>query len=315
MKPSEFTSKFHWMNGLSEYFRYTDQEDKYEPIFKALYHNNYYRKRDILLKLITRDGISFNTRTPEVIRAWINMLLNEHFDDIEVKPIWITGLLSMFSNDLFVERICRFINFFTFNDSTETMLPDLGDFLSRGQVKSKLWMTDELKQLIEGSLGTVVFYGGWHNFMAHFLYANFEVDKIYSLDIDTSVVDTCKTLYQEEYLNERFRPIAADVNKNTWGGKGKLTVVDATTQSPVFINGVSLVINTSCEHMDNQWFENLPEGTLVVLQTNDYFSNPQHLNCCKDLDDAKAKYPMSEFLYAGELDTQLYNRFMLIGIK
>ena len=49
MKHSEFTSKFHWLNGLSEYFRATGQEEKYEPVFKALYHQNYYRKRDIIM--------------------------------------------------------------------------------------------------------------------------------------------------------------------------------------------------------------------------------------------------------------------------
>lgn len=314
MKHSEFTEKFHWMNGLSEYFRYTGQEEKYEPIFKALYHNNYYRKRDILLKLITRDGLNINEKSPAVTRAWVNMLLNEHFDDIEVKPIWITGLLSEFSNDLFVERICRFINFFTVNDKTETMLPDLGDFLSRGQVKSKLWMVTELAKIVEGSLGTVVFYGGWHNFMAHFLYDNFDVDKIYSLDVDKNVLDTCITLYQEEHNADRFKSITCDVNKNTWNDK-KLAVLDITRQTTLYIPNVTMVINTSCEHMDNTWFEELPSGTMVVLQTNDYFSNPQHSNCCENLQAAKEKYPMETFLYAGELDTHLYNRFMLIGIK
>jgi hypothetical protein len=67
--------------------------------------------------------------------------------------------------------------------------------------------------------------------------------------------------------------------------------------------------------MNNEWFENIPTGKLVILQTNDYFDNPQHSNCCKDLEDAKAKYPMQDILYIGELDTQLYNRFMIIGIK
>jgi hypothetical protein len=81
------------------------------------------------------------------------------------------------------------------------------------------------------------------------------------------------------------------------------------------IDDINLVINTSCEHMDNTWFDKIPEGQLVLLQTNDYFENEQHSNCCKDLEDAKKKYPMQEVLYEGELDTQLYNRFMLIGYK
>jgi hypothetical protein len=78
---------------------------------------------------------------------------------------------------------------------------------------------------------------------------------------------------------------------------------------------IHCVINTSCEHMDNTWFENLPTGTFVVLHQNDYFDNPQHVNCCKDIEDVKRKYPMQEIYYEGSLDTFLYNRFMLIGVK
>ena len=76
-----------------------------------------------------------------------------------------------------------------------------------------------------------------------------------------------------------------------------------------------MVINTSCEHMDNTWYENLPAGTFVVLHQNDYFENEQHSNCCKDLEEVKSKYPMQNIFYQGELDTHLYNRFILIGIK
>jgi hypothetical protein len=328
MKHSEFTDKFHWMNGLSEYFRYTGQEEKYEPIFKALYHNNYYRKRDILWQMIKQDGIDLTDVPDELARAWVNMLLNEHFDDIEVKPELITSFLATYSGDPFVGRICSFIDYFLFDHDTSLLLPDLGDFLSRGQVKSKLWMADELKQIVDGPLGNVVFYGGWYNFMAHFLFSEFEVDKITSLDLDENVVNPCKQLYRAEVDQGRFQAIYSNVNNVNWNDK-KLSVCDFALEkkikqgeawfpadaSYIDIGNVNLLINTSCEHMDGTWFENLPDGQFVVLQTNDYFSNPQHVNCCRDLADAKNKYPMREILYAGELDTYLYNRFMLIGIK
>ena len=67
--------------------------------------------------------------------------------------------------------------------------------------------------------------------------------------------------------------------------------------------------------MYNTWYENLPEGTFVILHQNDYFNNEQHVNCCKDLQAVKDKYLMQNIFYEGELDTHLYNRFMLIGIK
>ena len=112
MKHSEFTKTFHWMNGLSEYFRATGQEEKYEPIFKALYHQNYYRKRDIIMNMMEGkyEGIE---KVPYALRrSWVNMLLNEHFDEIEVKAELITSLIATVSDDDFVNRICSFINYF-----------------------------------------------------------------------------------------------------------------------------------------------------------------------------------------------------------
>jgi hypothetical protein len=324
MKHSEFTQKFHWMNGLSEYFRFTGQEEKYEPVFKALYHQNYYRKRDIIMNFVEGNYYGIEEVPYELRRAWVNMLLHEHMDDVEVKTELITSLLATVADDEFVNRISKFIDYFLFDHQTEVLLPDLGDFLSRGQVKSKLWMVTELAKVIEGPLGSVVFYGGWYNFMAFFLFTMFDVDKVYSIDVDDSVIEPCKVLYRTEHEEGRFIPRTADVNNIKWkDNKMNFNNLadDATfklEQPGNFQHAdieANLVINTSCEHMNNKWFENIPTGKVVVLQTNDYFDNPQHSNCCKDLEEAKAKYPMQDILYIGELDTQLYNRFMIIGIK
>ena len=67
--------------------------------------------------------------------------------------------------------------------------------------------------------------------------------------------------------------------------------------------------------MDNEWHQRIPDGIPVVLQTNDYFSNEQHVNCCENLQAAIDKYPMSETFYTGEITTANYKRFMIIGKK
>ena len=323
MKHSDFTKKFHWLNGLSEYYRFTGQEEKFEPIFKALYHNNYHRKRDIIMNFIEDEYEGVKQNAPyELRRAWINVLLNEDMPDIEVKAQLITSLISTVANDEFVDRICHFIDYFIFNNETETLLPDLGDFLSRGQVKSKLWMVTELAKIIDnGKLGNVVFYGGWYNFLAYFFYQQFDVKRIISVDLDTDVIEPTKVLYQKE--QEKFTPIYADVNTIKWEGKNAfIPQKDWVERHPDYesyndyqLDKIDVVVNTSCEHMDNTWYENLPDGTFVILHQNDYFDNEQHVNCCKDVEDAKKKYPMQSVYYEGELDTYLYNRFMLIGVK
>ena len=63
-------------------------------------------------------------------------------------------------------------------------MSDMND-LSRGQVKSKLWLVSELAKVVDGPIGNVVFYGGWYNFIAHMLFAQFDVSKIWSLDLDS----------------------------------------------------------------------------------------------------------------------------------
>lgn len=311
MKHSEFTSKFHWLNGISEYFRATGQEEKYEPIFKALYHQNYYRKRDILHELMIKKYEGMDKVPDHLLRSWTNMLLNEHMDDVEVKTELITSLIATVSEDDFVDRIAKFIDYFTVDHNTDMLLPDLGDFLSRGQVKSKIWLATELAKCVEGKLGNVVFYGGWYNFVAYFLFSQFEVDKVYSIDTDPTVIQPTERLYRKEVNEGKFFAITHDVNKLKWNGNSMVYNVHHSEHE----EQVNMIVNTSCEHMNNEWYENLPNGTFVVLHTNDYFDNPQHSNCCKDLEEAKNKYPMQSIMYEGELDTELYNRFMLIGVK
>ena len=400
MKLSEFQETYHWMNGLSEYFKYTGQHERWEEIHKALYHDNWYRKRDVILELC-----SMRNSNPVHVKSWMNVLLHDKLEDFEIKPQLLATLLRKYmKEDEFLVNVCKFINYWSGENGEAADMPDINDFLSRGQVKSKLWMVSELANIIDGPLGNIVFYGGWYNFLAHFLFNQFDVSKIYSLDIDDKVAVPSKRLYPSQVASNRFIPVTTDVNKINWDNKTlrytdydlrdqqinrwmtkqeeALTVkrqeqIDTWLKKQeakyaheieakednirqgytskekiredifkdkdaviekfsvelreelfkdkdkllenkfgwVELDNINCVINTSCEHMDNTWYENLPIGTFVVLQTNDYFSNPQHSNCCKDLEEVKSKYPMQSISYEGELDTHLYNRFMLIGIK
>ena len=393
MKHSDFTEQYHWLCGLEEYYNHKGKGDRYQLVHKALYHDNWYRKRDIMVELYNMER-----NDPKHIKAWMNVIMHEHLTDIEIKPQLVATLLRKFmQEDPFLASVARFINYWSGENGEAAEMPDINDFLSRGQVKSKLWMIEELKKIVDGPLGNVVFYGGWYNFLAHMIYDELDAFRIYSLDLDENVIEPSKRLYPVEVEESRFIPFTTDVTKLQWRNKGlwyidyakrdqqitewlaeqeetlankRQTMIDAwlekqearyaaeieiqghtnkdkiredifrdkdkvieefsvTLREEIFKNkdevyenygwrkldDMNIVINTSCEHMDNSWFHNLPNGTLVVLQTNDYFSNEQHVNCCHGVEDAKSKYPMTEVLYEGELDTYLYKRFMLIGIK
>jgi hypothetical protein len=77
------------------------------------------------------------------------------------------------------------------------------------------------------------------------------------------------------------------------------------------------IINTSCEHIENfdKWYDKIPAGKILILQTNNYFDLPEHVNCSKTLEDFSKQTPMTKTLYQGELFLEKYSRYMRIGIK
>ena len=75
------------------------------------------------------------------------------------------------------------------------------------------------------------------------------------------------------------------------------------------------IINTSCEHIEKftEWFNSIPKGKLVALQTNNYFDLPEHVNCVKNLVEFKKQAPLSDIIFEGRLELEKYTRYMLIG--
>jgi hypothetical protein len=171
-----------------------------------------------------------------------------------------------------------------------------------------LWLVDELSNIIDNKrLGTVFLYGGWYATLGYFLFSNFEVDHLYNLEMDKE----CQVVANQfNHANaDNFTTLTADVSSIQYDSDGSTSICDIDSLNP------TVIVNTSCEHMSDEWFENLPTGQFVVLQTNNYFENPQHSNCVASLEDAKNKYKLQDVIYEGSLDTHLYTRYMLIGIK
>jgi len=88
---------------------------------------------------------------------------------------------------------------------------------------------------------------------------------------------------------------------------------DATKLDKEFYKKFKTVINASCEHMSDEWYYNIPDGTFVVLQSND-FDIPQHTNIVKNIQEMKEKYKM-KYIYSSTLQCTVYKRFTLAGIK
>ena len=67
--------------------------------------------------------------------------------------------------------------------------------------------------------------------------------------------------------------------------------------------------------MPDDWFDDVPEGCTVAIQTNDFHEITEHINTVNDLTELREKYIMSEIYYIGVRDCDRYNRFMIIGKK
>ena len=97
---------------------------------------------------------------------------------------------------------------------------------------------------------------------------------------------------------QRFRAVTADMYALDYGG-----------------GAPDLVVNTSCEHIADVrgWLDLLPAGTRVLLQSNDYFAEPTHVNCVASLEEFQAMAGLADMRFAGALPQKKYTRFMLIG--
>ncbi|MEC8173230.1 MAG: hypothetical protein VX090_07610, partial [Pseudomonadota bacterium] len=136
-----------------------------------------------------------------------------------------------------------------------------------------------------------------------------KVNHITSFDIDPSCALIADSLNADAVERRVFSTVTADILQLRY------------TEDSVQINDrrvsayPDLLINTSCEHLEDfdAWFRVMPQSTLLVLQSNDYFSEAEHVNCQPDLAAFQEQAPMRELIFAGELEFDKYTRFMLIG--
>lgn len=179
------------------------------------------------------------------------------------------------------------------------------DALSRNQVKSKLWLIEKLSQTnvvpksrsITDTGTTTLVVGGWVGmipFLASMLGKN--LDSVINVDIDKSVHSAARELNAGTHYS--FNNSVEDIR-----------TVDLKKYKKV------LIIDTIVEHFKEhgEWVKTLPKGTTVILQGNDMFDVPDHVNCHKSLEEFLASCGLNTILWAGELNLYKCTRYMAIG--
>jgi SAM-dependent methyltransferase len=175
---------------------------------------------------------------------------------------------------------------------------DIATAFNRKQVACKLWARDRLFDTFGGRYQRVLIVGGWYGVMAALLLEDrrFDLARVASVDIDPKVAAVARTLVGEG--QGRFEARAGDMYGLDYGALG-----------------ADLVINTSCEHIADfkGWLGLLPPDTRVLLQSNDYFSEPSHVSSMPSLAAFIAAAGLSDLRFSDQLPQQTYTRFMLIG--
>jgi hypothetical protein len=178
------------------------------------------------------------------------------------------------------------------------------DAFSSGQIGSKIWLCEELEKLVE-SIDTIWIYGGWYATTAFLLNSrgNIGIGKIRSYDIDPKCAEVADMINENwVYRNWKFKAETQDCNTLELGDTGP-----------------DLVINTSTEHFKSMdWWDNIPEGTMVILQGNNMPHDDHHVHSTS-VDEFVAQFSVTDVLYKGQKEFVYpdwrFTRYMLIGIK
>lgn len=170
----------------------------------------------------------------------------------------------------------------------------------KGQINSKVWLIDNLKNHVQYPVDhKVAIYGGWNGVLASLLYnSGICISHITSVDIDPTCEETAYTMNKRHEMRGMFTAVTADMCE--------YVVEDA-----------EIVINTSCEHITQdqyeQWLSLQPKDALFVLQSNNY-SISEHIRIVNSLNEFIDQSKLN-LIDQKELELPLYTRYMLIGKK
>lgn len=173
------------------------------------------------------------------------------------------------------------------------------DAFWRGQITSKEWLVKNITPYVDDFV-TVDIHGGWVGVLASLMFQS-DIGPSYkhirSIDIDPTCEPIATMMNKQEEMDGRFKAITSDMS---------IVAIDA-----------NVVINTSCEHITQelyeQWLSNIPTESLIVLQSNNYEID-EHVRPAISLEEFRKQSKINE-LWSGSLKTQMYDRWMIIGKK
>ena len=198
----------------------------------------------------------------------------------------------------------------------------LTDSFSRGQLRSKIWISDTINDL-DIDLGDMIYVcAGWYGVLPALLFERNKIDTIRSFDIDSSCALPAETLNRCYTVDDwKFKASTMDIKDLIYTGEFMYETLKYNGDKETITDGApTCVINTSCEHIEDfaSWWAGIPTGMLVIMQNNDFDDEEKHDHAddtVTSLEEFSERLNVSETLYEGTLALNKYNRYMVIGYK
>ena len=290
-------------NDLSSIFKLTDNDELRKAVIEENIHSIFrlVETDDDIRKAIVEKNVYSLSRLLPSLDNEFKLSLSQN-----INSLW--RVLEKYTNSSLITPLKKLVD-----------NPDFDiDCISRGQLESKKWLVDELKNIDNLVLGKVCLCAGWYATVVPLLVeADIEFDLIRSFDLDPSVWKIAEAFNKDLLIDGwKFKAQTADINELDFAVTRFETERDDGTFQPLK-ERFNTIVNTSCEHIEgfNSWYNKMPAGKLMILQSNNYFEIDEHVNCSESLEAFAKQTPMSQVLYQGELELEKYTRYMRIGYK
>lgn len=294
------------------YYNDTDNKDLNDFIFRSFKNESNFENYKAVLRYA---GIVSNVdrNISDLSLAVARALDSDQFDS-EFTRAYMAKLDRQYQSD----KLFRGINSCIKNNVIDQTV--INDAFSRSQLRSKFWLADELAK-IKTNFNNVAILAGWFGQLKNIYSKKLTYKKMRIVDIDAVACEASDLVFNLSNLeNHKVKSIRADINNLTLHANGYEWNVEnfreLTSYTEKFLP--DLIINTSAEHMTEEWFhqirfKQLESNPIVVIQSNNLFDIPDHINCVHSTDHMLKKFPMKKVLYVGELQLKGYKRVMLIG--
>lgn len=248
------------------------------------------------------------TETAKILKS----MSQPDFAEFTVKT-QLTRLDQLFPSDKIFRGIMSYLKL-DLDNST------LQDAFSRSQIKSKIWLIEQLAHL-QTHYNQVVVLAGWFGQIKSIYDQQLIYGKMRVVELDQPACEISDHVFNVSNLeNHKVKSVCADINQLTLHKNGYEWLVENFKESTSYTEKFlpDLIINTSAEHMTEEWFhqlrfKQLDSDPIVAIQSNNLFDISEHVNCVHSVDHMMKKFPMREVLFAGELQLKGYKRVMLIG--